>query len=78
MRKERCDSRLDQEIRCLVEGYEGMRAREARMPWPHKKRLRESGGRIVPFYEAWGKTDKAAEWRARLGLADLPANVFSP
>jgi FtsP/CotA-like multicopper oxidase with cupredoxin domain len=28
-------------------------------------------------YEAWGKPGKAAEWKAKLGLADLPADVFA-
>jgi hypothetical protein len=29
--------------------------------------LGEAGERIVEFYEAWGKKEKAAEWRAKLG-----------
>jgi len=46
--------------------YEGLKAREAKTPAPSKKRLTEAAERIVPFYEAWGKPDKAAEWRKRL------------
>ena len=34
--------------------------------------------RIVELYETWGRPDRAAEWRARLGLSELPADVFSP
>jgi hypothetical protein len=31
----------------------------------------------VRLYEAWGKTELAAAWKERLGLADLPADVFA-
>jgi eukaryotic-like serine/threonine-protein kinase len=50
----------------LLQGYEGLQAREAQIPAPSKKRLTEAAERIVPFYEAWGKPEKAAEWRANL------------
>ncbi len=56
----------------LTQGYEGMRTREAKIPALGKKRVAEAAARIVPFYEAWGKPDKAAEWRRRLGPADAP------
>jgi hypothetical protein len=51
----------------LVQGYEGLKEREARIPflW-RKKRPAEAGARIVNLYNAWGKTDKADEWRKRL------------
>jgi hypothetical protein len=29
------------------------------------------------MYEAWGKPGKAAEWKSKLGLTDLPADVFA-
>ena len=50
----------------IVSGYEGMKAREAKIPPPGKPRLAEAAERVVKLYEAWGKKDKAAEWRARL------------
>jgi eukaryotic-like serine/threonine-protein kinase len=50
----------------IVSGYEGMKAREAKIPPPGKPRLTEAAERVVKLYEAWGKKDKAAEWRARL------------
>ena len=34
--------------------------------------------RVIRLYEAWGRPDKAAEWKVKLGLADLPADVFAP
>jgi eukaryotic-like serine/threonine-protein kinase len=51
----------------LINGYEGLREREARIPFLRRKTLpAEAGARIVELYEAWGKKDKAAEWRKRL------------
>jgi serine/threonine protein kinase len=50
----------------LLEGYDGLRAREAKIPADRRNYLAEAAARIVPFYEAWGKKDKAAEWRATL------------
>ena len=50
----------------LLQGYDGLKAREAKIPAMRKKNLAEAAARIVPFYEAWGKKDKADEWRAKL------------
>jgi hypothetical protein len=55
-----------------------MKAREARLPAPGIPRIAEVARRVVELYEAWGRPDKATGWRARLGLAELPADVFSP
>ena len=52
--------------RYLIDGYEGMKAREARMPAPSKKEVAAAAARIVPFFEAWGKMDKASQRRKRL------------
>ncbi len=51
----------------LLAGYDGLKAREASIPAPQKKRLAEAGDRIVRLYTAWGREDKAAEWRKTLG-----------
>jgi tetratricopeptide (TPR) repeat protein len=64
----------------LVAGYEGMKRREERIPLPiRKSRLIEAIERLVQLYEAWGKPEKAAEWRAKLPpvAAELPADVFA-
>jgi serine/threonine protein kinase/tetratricopeptide (TPR) repeat protein len=63
----------------LLSGYEGMKAREANIPAGSKVQLTEAGGRVVNLFEAWGKKDKADEWRKKLGLKtpELPANVFA-
>ena len=62
----------------LLSGYEGMKAREAKIPAQGKPRLAEAGERVVKLYEAWGQTEKAAEWRKKLGLKapELPSDVF--
>ena len=44
----------------LVEGYENMKP-----PPPAAVRKKEALERVVELYEAWGKPDKAKEWRAR-------------
>jgi tetratricopeptide (TPR) repeat protein/tRNA A-37 threonylcarbamoyl transferase component Bud32 len=61
----------------VVVGYEGMKAREARMPVPNRIRLPKAAGRIVRLYEEWNKPDRATEWKAKLGMPDLPAEVFA-
>jgi eukaryotic-like serine/threonine-protein kinase len=52
----------------LIKGYEGMNEREAKIPAELKRHLTEAGERLVHLYEAWGKPEKAAEWRAKLQL----------
>ena len=39
--------------------------------------LFEAAARIVRLYEDWGNTDKATTWKAKLGMPDLPAEVFA-
>jgi hypothetical protein len=52
----------------LLEGYQGMVQRKERMGWMgvsnlyHLDRAREW---IVQLYQAWGKPEKAAEWRKK-------------
>jgi hypothetical protein len=52
----------------LLQGYEGVKAREAKIPDASKKSLAQAGARIVQLYDAWGKKDQAEEWRRRLGI----------
>jgi hypothetical protein len=62
----------------VVAGYEGIKAREAKIPASTKSLiLPEAAERMVRLYEAWGKPDQARSWAERLGLADLPADVFA-
>ena len=39
--------------------------------------IREAAEWVVRLYEGWGQPEKAAAWKARLGLTDLPADVFA-
>ena len=50
----------------IVAGYEGMKAREAKIPPPGRPRLTEAAERVARLYEEWGKKDKAAEWRTKV------------
>jgi tetratricopeptide (TPR) repeat protein len=60
----------------LLSVYEGMKQREQTMPPDRNTTLREPIERLVQLYEALGEPGKAAVWRPRLGLTDLPADVF--
>ncbi len=50
----------------LIQGYEGTRAREGKLTPTERRRLVESGKPIIRLYEAWGRPEKAAEWRAKM------------
>ena len=43
--------------------------RQARIPAGNRGNLTDALPRIVRLYEEWGKTAKAAEWRAKLAPA---------
>jgi hypothetical protein len=59
----------------LVEGYEGMKARERHIPpLLARHHIAEALGRVVSLYEAWGKKEQAALWRSRL----VPAGHAAP
>jgi hypothetical protein len=61
----------------IVAGYEGLRARSAAIPGSAGPWLAAAAMRVVRLYEESGRPEHAARWRARLGLADLPADVFA-
>jgi tetratricopeptide (TPR) repeat protein/tRNA A-37 threonylcarbamoyl transferase component Bud32 len=61
----------------VAQGYEGMKARAARLPAVDRPRLLEAAVRVIRLYEAWGKPEQAAVWKRKLGLADLPVEVFA-
>jgi tetratricopeptide (TPR) repeat protein len=50
----------------LVQGYEGMKQRAAKIPIAGKPRLAEALERLVQLYDAWGKPDQATRWRREL------------
>ena len=53
----------------LIDGYEGLKAREAKIPPRFKKDLKAATSRIVPFYEKCGNPKMADLWRLKLGIA---------
>jgi hypothetical protein len=61
----------------IVAGYEGMKAHEDRIPVPDRFRLREAAERVVRLYEEWNKPEQATARKAKLGMPDLPAEVFA-
>lgn len=61
----------------LLAGYLGMKVRAANSKAHQHLRLAEAGDRLVRLYEALGKPEEAIKWRSRLGLGELPAEVFA-
>ena len=61
----------------IVAGYEGVKAREDRIAVPDRYRIHEAAERVVRLYEAWRRPAQATEWKHRLGLGDLPVDVFA-
>ncbi len=50
----------------LLQGYQGMKERQDKIPPQGKVRLTEALERLVQLYEATGKKDEAAKWRKEL------------
>jgi tetratricopeptide (TPR) repeat protein/tRNA A-37 threonylcarbamoyl transferase component Bud32 len=53
----------------LLDGFRGMKAREADIPPQATTRISEALERLVAFYEASGAADEAARWRSELEAA---------
>lgn len=50
----------------LLSGYEGLQAREAKLPKDAKHRIYEAIERLIALYRSWSKPDAAAKWDAEL------------
>jgi serine/threonine protein kinase len=50
----------------LLQGFEGLKARADSIPASSRQRITATRARIIELYEAWGKTEKAEEWRQKL------------
>jgi tetratricopeptide (TPR) repeat protein len=50
----------------LTSAYEGMKAREDKMPSDAQPRLKEALQGLVELYEAMGQSDQAADWKKKL------------
>jgi tetratricopeptide (TPR) repeat protein len=53
----------------LVEGYSGIKERDAKIPPAAKTRLNETIRRLVDLYAAWEKPAEAEKWREQLERA---------
>jgi len=62
----------------LLDGYEGMRAREATIPPPGRARPAEAIQRLVELYEATGKAEQADKWRAELSRREAAGTSGKP
>jgi serine/threonine protein kinase len=47
----------------LLQGYNGLKARAAKVPELSRPRIAEARARIIDLYESWGKPEKVREWR---------------
>ena len=60
----------------IVRGYDGLKAREAKIPGISKARVTNgSRNRLVVLYEQSGRPVEAAPWSARLGLGNSDARM---
>jgi hypothetical protein len=57
----------------LLEGYQGMLARKDQMKVADKYHLDRAREWIVQLYQAWGKPEKAAEWRQQVKETKIAA-----
>jgi lipopolysaccharide biosynthesis regulator YciM len=62
----------------LIQGYEEMKQREAKIPDAGKDRLTEALERLVALYEVTQQKDKAADWRKKLDERKQPPKKPSP
>jgi tetratricopeptide (TPR) repeat protein len=61
----------------IVRGYEGMKAREAKIPAQAKAQLSAAAERVARIHAEWARPKQAAEGSLRPGLSDLPSDVFT-
>jgi len=62
-------NRLAESEPLLLDGYQGMKEREAAIPAKGKVRIPEALERLVRLYEAKGNETEAAAWRSKLEAA---------
>lgn len=61
----------------IVDAYNGLVAREGQIPPTAQPVLVEAASRACRLYDAWGRPDRAAAWKRKVGLPDLPADPFA-
>ena len=63
----------DEAERLLLEGYEGLKQRAAKIPKEGKPRVIEAVERLVQFYDARGNQHEATRWRKELDAVKADA-----
>jgi serine/threonine protein kinase len=58
----------------LLQGYEGMKQRQAKIRWDYEIRLTEAVERLVSLYEATNQPEKARTWREKLPNGKRPGS----
>jgi serine/threonine-protein kinase len=61
----------------VLQGYAGLRDRKPNIAPAYIHFLTEAEDLVLELYQEWGKPEEARAWAAKLGRADLPANVFA-
>jgi hypothetical protein len=61
----------------IVSGYQELNSRKVKIPVPEQYSLREAALRVIRLYDDWGKTEQAVVWKNKLGMPDLPRDVFA-
>jgi len=61
----------------VVEGYLGMKARAGTISPRYRFPLPQAADQVLRLYERWGEPAQVVLWKAKLGLAALPADVFA-
>jgi tetratricopeptide (TPR) repeat protein len=70
--------KFDEAEPLIVSGYEGLKARESKLPAHAITNLASAGERVIQLYEARGEREKADEWRLKLPPTtptDIPKNA---
>ncbi len=62
----------------VLAAYEGLKVREPGLPAAGKSALSAASLRVVRLYESWNRAEQADTWKRKLGLTDLPPDVFAP
>jgi tetratricopeptide (TPR) repeat protein len=63
---EAAEKKLAEAEPLLVQGYDGMKRCEAKIPAHRKEELTTSLRRVVELYDAWGKAEQASEWKKKM------------
>ena len=73
-----CQVAMKQTEPLLVQGYEGMKQREGKIPPEGRYVLKDAMHRLVRLYEATGRSDQAREWQQRLVEFEQTATLPKP